>query len=323
MTNDARPLRLWVLADNKPGHTSQLRGLIAELEKLTSLEVHWLDAEALPLRIKDWILKRWPTPVTLPVSDLPAPDLPAPDMVIGAGSASHGLILLARRVFGCMAVVLMRPSIPLFCYDAAIVPRHDRPPVRDNILITRGVMNTVQPRTADAVADQYTLLIGGVSKHFGWSSEDIVAQIREVAGDAPEKHWVLTNSRRTPEDFAALLNAAQLSNVSFLSHEETPRGWLAEQLKKSREVWVTPDSVSMVYEAITSGAATGLFSMQPLQHGRIHAGLDDILADGFCTSFERWQQTHVLPPPREPLHEASRGARWLLERYDCWRELRK
>lgn len=309
MANDPRPLRLWVLADQKPGHTSQLRGLIAELEKLTPLEVHWLDAEALPFRFKDWLLKRWPAPVTVP----------APDIVIGAGSASHGLILLARRVFGSMAAVLMRPAIPLFCYDAAIVPRHDRPPARDNILITRGVMNTVPPRTADVVADQHTVLIGGISKHFAWSSDEIVAQIRQIADNDPAKHWVLTNSRRTPEDFGALLKAARLANVSFLSHEETPRGWLAEQLKRSREVWVTPDSVSMVYEAITSGAATGLFSMKPLQHGRIHAGLDDILADGFCTSFERWQQTQVLPPPRETLHEAGRGARWLLERYQQWR----
>ncbi len=312
MANDIRPLRLWVLADKKPGHTSQLHGLIGELQKITPLDMRWVDAEALSFRATDWLLRRWPEPsITTP-----------PDIVIGAGSASHVLILLARRVFGCMAAVVMRPSIPLFLYDAAIVPRHDRPPTRDNILITKGVMNTVPSRTPDMVADQHTILVGGISKHFEWSSADIISQIREVTSVAPDRTWTVTNSRRTPADFASLIQAAKLPNVIFLSHEETPRGWLPEQLKKSQEVWVTPDSVSMVYEAITSGAATGLFSLKPIEHGRIHEGLDEILAAELYTPFERWQQTHALPPPRQPLREAERGARWLLDRYHSWRGAR-
>lgn len=303
-----RPIRLWMLADQRPGHTSQLRGLEERLHAHASVEVRWLDAVAIKADWRDWRLKRWPGP---------APE-EGPDIVIGAGSASHGLILLARRVFGCMAAVLMRPSIPLFCYDAAIVPRHDHPPARKNILVTRGVMNTVKPRTHNAEATAHTFLIGGVSKHFAWSSAQVIEQIRQIVATHPEHPWTLTNSRRTPEDFTALLAKENFPQVQFFPHEETPKGWLAAQLMASAEVWVTPDSVSMVYEAITSGAATGLFSLEPLRRGRIHDGLEDILAQDLCTSFARWHASRKLTPPRQSLWEAERGAVWLLEKYQQW-----
>lgn len=314
MGTDTRPIRLWILHDHKPGHTSQLHGLANRIVTLGEVpgqvEVRWVDATLLKATWLDWVMKRWPE------SDFSEP----PDIVTGAGSASHVLILLARRVFGCMASVIMRPSIPLFLYDAAIVPRHDRPPVRNNILITRGVMNTLLPRPADAQPTAHTMLIGGISKHFEWSSPQIIEQIKIVLNAAPDVQWVITSSRRTPEDFRPLLLAEKLPQVQFYSHNETPRGWLPEQLRQSAQVWVTPDSVSMVYEAITSGAATGLFSLEPLQHGRIHEGLDEILALKLYTPFESWQTSRQLPPPREQLWEAERGARWLLEMYTRWRK---
>lgn len=302
------PLRLWFLADQKPGHTSQLQGLAQRLSVHAEVDIRWVDAEAVHSTWQDWLFKRWPEP------DFLSP----PDIVIGAGSASHGLILLARRVFGCMAAVLMRPAIPLFLYDAAIVPRHDRPPTRDNILITQGVMNTVQPRPAGVQATEHTMLIGGISKHYAWSSEQIIAQIKQIVSAHPNVIWTLTNSRRTPDDFAQQLIAEALPQIRFVPHTDTPRGWLASQLTQSIEAWVTPDSVSMVYEAITSGAATGLFSMEPLQQGRILAGLEIIKAKGLCTPFERWLNTQELRPPAEPLWEAERGATWLLARYQHW-----
>lgn len=326
MPADNRPLRLWILADHKPGHTSQLHGLANRIVTLANVDVRWVDATLLRATWSDWLLKRWPeaTVQASPHESQPPrmreQEQQYPDIVLGAGSASHMLILLARRVFGCMAAVVMRPSIPLFLYDAAIVPRHDRPPVRDNILITRGVMNTLLPRDANVKAELHTMLIGGISKHFEWSSAHVIGQIRQVLDAQPATHWVITSSRRTPADFKPLLLAANLPRVTFYSHDETPRGWLPEQLRQSAEVWVTPDSVSMVYEAITSGAATGLFKLEPLQHGRIHEGLDEILALELYTPFERWQQTRTLPPPRQQLWEAERGARWLLEKYQAWRK---
>lgn len=309
MPDDTRPLHLWILADHKPGHTSQLHGLAQRLQAHADINIRWLDAEALRSHWQDWLFKRWPE----------TESLPAPDIVIGAGSASHGLILLARRVFGCMAAVVMRPAIPLFLYDAAIVPRHDRPPTRDTVLITSGVMNMVQPRVSSQHANAHTMLIGGISKHFDWSSAQVVAQIQQIVDASPELEWTITNSRRTPEDFADTLKSKALSHVNFIPHSETPRGWLAKQLEQSAEIWVTPDSVSMVYEAITAGAAVGLFDLNPVAYGRIHEGLDAVKTQGLCTPFEAWQSNHCLPPPTTRLWEAERAAQWLLERYRLWK----
>lgn len=309
MPAESRPLRVWLFADQKPGHTNQLQGLAQRLTAHASAEIRWLDVTSIKPHWRHWLCKNWPEP------DITH----APDIVVGAGSRTHGLLLLAGRVFGCMTTVLMRPSIPLFMYDAAIVPQHDKPTSQDNILITQGVMNTVQPRAADTPAIAHTMLIGGVSKHYVWSSAEIITQIKQIVSAQPSIAWTITNSRRTPDEFTALLLAESLPQVTFLPHTETPRGWLATQLAQSAEVWVTPDSVSMVYEAITSGAATGLFCMEPLQQGRILAGLDAIKEKGLCTAFEHWQVSGVLPPPSEPLWEAERGAVWLLARYHHWK----
>lgn len=305
--NTHHPLQLWVLTDQKPGHLSQLQGLVGRLSVHANVDIHWINAGLIKPTRSQWLRGRWPEKPKR-----------TPDIIIGAGSATHTLLLLARRAFACMAVVVMRPSLPLFLFDAAIVPRHDRPPVREHVLITQGVMNTVTPRQHNAKAELHTLLIGGISKHFEWSSERVVTQIKEIVAAQPDVEWTLTNSRRTPEDFKALMLATDIPQVHFFPHDLTPRGWLAQQLGNSCEVWVTPDSVSMVYEAITAGAATGLFQLKPLQQGRIHEGLKEILTLHLYTPFERWQKTGELNAPKTPLWEAERGAVWLLEQYRQW-----
>ena len=65
--------------------------------------------------------------------------------------------------------------------------------------------------------------------------------------------WTITSSRRTPFEMVEKLAKLTTGSVSFYSIAETPNGWLEDRLKESCEVWVTFDSMSMSYEALSSG----------------------------------------------------------------------
>ena len=82
---------------------------------------------------------------------------------------------------------------------------------------------------------------------------------------------VITSSASHAGRFPAIVACRKASAILF---NETPRGWLPEQLRQSAQV-SHADSVSMVCEAITSDAATGLFSLEPWS-GRIPRRADEI-----------------------------------------------
>ena len=71
--------------------------------------------------------------------------LPTPDLLLGAGHHTHLSLLAARRIRGGKVVVLMRPSLPPGLFDLCLIPEHDAPPARPNVLATRGALNRIQP----------------------------------------------------------------------------------------------------------------------------------------------------------------------------------
>ena len=60
---------------------------------------------------------------------------------------------------------------------------------------------------------------------------------------------------------------------------------------------MTEDSVSMVYESLTAGAATGLLAVPRLGETRITAGVANLQREGFVTPFADWQRTGRLSTP--------------------------
>lgn len=296
---------VWLLTDDKPGHRNQLRGLADRLSALSGAQIRWISVgENKPSLWRCW------RGVNL------APELPAPALVIAAGSGTQRSLLATGREFGCPTVLLMKPNFPYSWVDAAIVPAHDRPPLRGNVLVTRGVLNAVSP-VAELAADPHgLLLIGGVSKHFGWSNAALIEQILALCNEAPSWRWTLTDSRRTPPEFMDALVARAPANLELVAHATTGPEWLPVQLGASRRVWVTPDSVSMVYEALTAGVPTGLFDLpaaEPGRRGRIVSGLQELIEAGLATTFAR--RLELRDDRRPQLWEADHASRWLLQRF--------
>ncbi len=288
---------LWLITDNKPGHRSQLQGLAQALAARTAVAAHWIDAPSGRSALWQWLAGRFP----------PGAALPDPDLILVAGHRTHLAGLAARRARGGRLIALMRPSLPLGCFDLCVIPQHDDPPARTNVVATRGVLNTARP-SPERAADKGLFLIGGPSRHHGWDTPGLLAQTDAILTATPAMHWTLTTSRRTPVETESALLALRERGVDVRPVRDTPPGWAMEQVARSAQAWVTEDSVSMVYESLTAGAATGLLAVPRLGETRITAGVAELQREGFVTSFADWQREGTLHAPPTRLSEADRVA---------------
>lgn len=304
MSSTTLMLTLWLITDNKPGHRSQLQGLAQALAARTAVDTHWIDAPAGRSSLWQWLGGRFPA----------GAGLPAPDLILVAGHRTHLAGLAARRARGGKLVALMRPSLPLGWFDLCVIPQHDKPPARTNVLATRGVLNTAQPH-AERKADRGLFLIGGPSRHHGWDSAGLLAQIDAILSATPGMRWTLTTSRRTPAETEAALLTLRERGVDVRPVADTAPGWAMSQVARSAQAWVTEDSVSMVYESLTAGAATGLLAVPRLGETRVTAGVAALQREGFVTAFADWQRESHLRAAPTRLAEADRVAEAVLSRW--------
>ena len=100
---------------------------------------------------------------------------------------------------------------------------------------------------------------------------------------------------------------------------DTPPGWLADRFAEASRIWVTEDSVSMVYEALSSGAAVGVLPVPRIKIGRVVRGLDELLSKRLATSFDAWRSGVELQRPVETFNEAKRVSQEILGRFNLSR----
>jgi mitochondrial fission protein ELM1 len=303
------PLQVWLITDDKPGHRNQLEGLLQALQRRCTVDAHWLRAPAHGQSLLCGLRKQ-----RLPGTE----QLPAPDLILVAGHRTHWAGLAARRAAGGKLVCLMRPSLPARLFDACVVPWHDQPPHGGHILRTLGVLNPMRPcaKTPGSCA----ILIGGVSRHFGWNDDTVLWAVNELLQQWPNA--LVTDSRRTPHSLRSrLAMLASQHGCAYHAWEHCPPGWLADTLAITETAWITTDSVSMVYEALTAGCATGLIELPPQrgqeQAGKVAQGLDRLLAEQRVTRLSDYLAQHApLPQQPEPLAEADAVAAQLLKRWN-------
>ncbi|WP_315853576.1 mitochondrial fission ELM1 family protein [Marinobacterium arenosum] len=297
--------RLWIISDGKPGHLNQSLGLADALRRFRP---DWQQHQTAPLKpgqaLTSLLRKRWPESV----------DGEPPALVIGAGHGTHLSLLAAGRAFGARTVLLMKPSLPTGWYDLCLIPAHDRPAQRNNIVTTAGALNRMQPGRPEPMRGM--LLIGGPSKHFGWDNGQLIGQLMHICRQSPpDMRWTLTTSRRTPAELLPLLQAQSLGNLEIVPFEQTGPGWLAEQLPRAGQCWVSGDSVSMVYEALSAGCATGILQVPQQANSRIASGLQQLVEQQRVTRYQDWTPGQPLAPPAEPFNEAARCASLILHRW--------
>ncbi|PKO34692.1 MAG: nucleoside-diphosphate sugar epimerase [Betaproteobacteria bacterium HGW-Betaproteobacteria-7] len=300
MSGNLRSYVVWSITDGRPGHLQQIRGLIKALGKQLPIREIELRAESAARALGYLATGRFP----------PGEHHPAPDLIIGAGHATHLNILAARRARGGKTVVLMKPSLPRRLFDLCLIPQHDGVAPARNVILTHGALNTMERSSA---ADPHVglILLGGLSRHYQWRDAEILEAVGKLATDTPDVHWTLTTSPRTPASLLAALGALPMTNLQVVPFQQTTQGWLSSVLGRAGQVWVTPDSVSMVYEALTSGAGVGVFDLPRRHSSRVVRGLERLVQSGWVTRFRNWQPGQSLPQLASELDEAARCAKWI------------
>lgn len=298
------PLEIHVLSDGKPGHENQSFGLAEAIGRLR------------PVRVSKIALGGVRGPFArLKKAFAETKHLPAPRLLIGAGHAVHPSLLALSRRHDVPCVLLMKPTLPVALFDLCLIPEHDLGDreLPDHVIATLGALNRVPPPSLQ-LRHGGLILLGGPSSSHGWDGDAIRAAIDSIVTAGKDRPWRITDSRRTPAGMLASL-ADSCPALAVYPHGETGRDWLPQRLGEAAEVWVTEDSVSMIYEALSSGARVGLLPVPSLKKaGRVARGIAKLADEGYVTRFAGWSPQAGLAEPPQVLREADRCAAIVLER---------
>ena len=301
----ANPIIIWQVSDNKLGHENQSSGLIRALSRKVALEVVKINVAT--AKASWWQALRGQFPS--------AARLQQPELIIGAGSQTHSTLIAASRATKAPSVLIMSPPKGLTSlFDLCIAPEHD---LRNgsNVITTKGAMNMIEP---GSLKNQHSglLLIGGPSQHHDWDESMLIKQIAQILDANSNIQWTLTSSRRTPQGTTAQLRKLSNEQLKVIPFEATNKDWLPRELSMTAHVWVTEDSVSMVYEALSSGAKVGLLpTTRKSTYSRVVCGLESLYQDGYLMNYQENQSDLAAFKNLPPLNEAERVSKIVVERF--------
>ncbi|BBL19782.1 hypothetical protein F939_00362 [Acinetobacter radioresistens DSM 6976 = NBRC 102413 = CIP 103788] len=294
-------MHILYVSDGKAGHRSQALGLYRAIERQSVHKVSFeeISIEQLPL-----------ISLFLSVLKKQSPFLKqTPNYIVGVGSHTQLRVLLLGKIYPkAKTVILMKPNYPYIWFDYVVVPQHDGLAKRNNIILTQGALNPIVNEQRHQT-DRILIALGGTSKRHQWNEQKVLTAIHDIVEYNPASEIILTTSRRTPAEFIDILRQQSFAqHLQIFPVEQTPQGWIFEEMQKAEAVWVTEDSVSMVFEALTAGCRVGVIAIDRLKDDRITHSIDQMIESQLIS-----QNTCVVQLPQPyAFKEADRVATYLL-----------
>lgn len=238
------------------------------------------------------------------------------DLLLGAGSRTHLPILLTKKRFRLPAVICMSPIALIRPYfDLCFVPEHDGLTASERVFTTVGAPNCCRNFNRHR-EDRGLIAIGGIdAKSHRWDSQAMTAMVRQLVETEENIKWTLTSSPRTPEQTVRELQklADTHGNLEFRHFRQTPPGWIESQYAACQTAWVSGDSISMIYEALSAGCKVGLFPLEWRdQRGKFKKNEEQLLRKNLVLPFSCWQQGERWLKTNSHLNEAQRCAERIL-----------
>ena len=280
---------LLILSDGKAGHLRQSQFIAQAMEEGLRSRGIELDTHTVEVRFKNkfsrqallsssllsgryacqgclWCLRHFLTEDSYKVlTALSA------DYIVSSGSSLAAVNFVISRENNAKSIVNMRPSVlSANRFDLVIMPRHDLPPKRKNIVVTEGVLNVIGRDYLKQQAEDLSaacglrqvsgnaigLLIGGDSKNFCLKEETLSRLIKEVksASLAVKADVLVSTSRRTPARLEKLIKDEFTDfpncKILIIANEKNFPSAVGGILGLSKLVVVSPESISMVCEAV-------------------------------------------------------------------------
>ncbi|MDD5668765.1 MAG: ELM1/GtrOC1 family putative glycosyltransferase [Candidatus Omnitrophica bacterium] len=203
-----------------------------------------------------------------------------PDCVVSCGSSVAGLNVFLSRDTGAKSFAIMRPPwyIGLKNFNLVVMPRHDNPPRSGRVVTVEGALNLVDEKylreqsillrrdirlTKNFIIG---LLIGGDAGQFVLDKEIVCVVIEEIKKilERYDGEVLVTTSRRTSAEVEQVikkeLHAYSRCSLSVIANEYNNSAAMGGILGLSSILIVSPESISMVSEAVSSGKPVIVFN---------------------------------------------------------------
>ena len=299
-------MKIVAFFDGRPGHEKQTWGILQAVSTLCRLNI-----EHVYLPQNSWLNNILLSGDTFLFSGA--------DLLLGTGTATHAPMLAARLRHHVPVAAVMAPD-PLWrwAFDLCFVPTHDGLKAAKNIFPTIGPPTPLTDRGKHEPGQGLILAGGADPKSHTWNDQEVIEDITEILTRESGVTWHISSSPRTPPATETGLGRLpeQFPNCRFFPYKETPAGWVENEYHASNQVWVTADSISMVYEALSAGCALGLLPVSWRQPGNKFQRSADYLAEhGFIRLLADWRAGNRPQPPTAPLAEARRCAAEIVRRW--------
>lgn len=315
MNQKARDIiRVTAFLDGRPGHEKQTKGILTALDELIETEVSFVKVPYNSFA-KDLL-----SHLNLFVSGKKSHQRkPYPDLVIGTGRRTHLPLLHCAKETNAKAVCCMSPAKTLRSrFDLCFVPKHDGITEAKNILHTIGPPNISVPGN-NQKEEAGLILVGGTDISHKWDNDQIKGCLETIVQSDEQINWTVSSSPRTPDDCVTLLEqvAKNFSNCFFYRYQDTPAGWVEEQYASCRKVWVTADSMSMVYEALSAGCSVGLIPvLWKNKNSKFAKSERQLEENNIVMSYHGWSEGEEgWKSENPPLNESLRCAEEIVRRW--------
>ena len=298
-------MKIVAFFDGRPGHEKQTRGILKALDALCPLRV-----EEVCISQDRWLNNILSTGDTFVFHGA--------DLLLGTGAATHAPMLAAKLRHRLPVATAMTPDwLWRWAFDLCFVPVHDGVNEAKNVFPTIGPPTPLTDQGRHETGRGLILVGGADPKSHSWPDKEIIENIVRILRREKDITWHISSSPRTPAETEMALGRLpeQFPNCRFFPYKETPSGWVENEYQASGQVWVTADSISMVYEALSAGCVVGLLPVPWRQPGNKFQRSADYLAEhGFIRLWVDWR-TGNRPPPPAPLAEAWRCAEEIVRRW--------
>jgi len=307
-------LNIVLFKDGRPGHEKQSNGILKALGHYVEIDVQEVSVGQRGF-LGDFFdhCRLFLNPA------LPAAVDKKPDLLIGTGSHTHVPILSCKSTRGGYAVTCMAPAAHLRSrFDLCFVPLHDRIAARQNIVETIGPPNIAENKNTHDLQRSLILIGGKDESSHRWDSQEVVCHIRDLLNFSSDQSWTIATSPRTPIETDRLLLslAKERPTVRYVPFHESEPGWIEDQYAINKSVWVTGDSVSMVYEALTAGCNVGIIPVKwRKKTNKFLYSLNYLIEHNNVLTLDQYLKGASYPVEKRDFNESKRCAIELLRRW--------
>lgn len=310
------PKKIIVFSDHRPGHEKQTFGILRYLNDFSRGEHTIISCDRQPFfqQLFSFLSYRFHLPSAL------RHDLSTADLLIGTGTHTHLKMLQYKKKYGVPVVTCMTPASYIRQdFDIIFSPVHDELDNGWNVVKTFGPPNSNTNEKKHDIS-KTLILVGGIdTRSHSWNDEELLEYIHKIVNYNGGKTFTISSSPRTSEKTVTLLNTFSITQpaVSFYPYQKTAKGWIEEQYRQCKEVWVTADSMSMVYEALSSGCNVGILPVKwKRKNNKFSKSLNYLKEQGYvldCNEYltkKQWMTTASLNEAERCAHEIVKRMAW-------------